>query len=278
MQIPALQTFVMAGTQESRAMFLGQRWELARVLAQYRVQVGWYSATVSSPKAEMQFCTSKSELESKMKNSLILSSHSSGSSKWPQCFYLQCFSYIHLFVAACHKLITSTTNRFFSFWLDQRNIVPVIHQTPHDHPPQSRKPVGNTDLIGPRRPTSLYDIAKKLFDLFTYIYIYILSAPQMHMLLLLENMKQQLSQLSTNVNILMARTGSAGQEPVGMPEELQFPLDTTQEVDDFENWLKNPDNGKKKQNLVSVSIRFNYIVIVLVYYHTVGITLFLNHT
>lgn len=66
----------------------------------------------------------------------------------------------------------------------------------------------------------------------------------------------------------MARTAFASQDPGGMPEELQFPLDRIQEVDEFENWFPNAENGRKKQYLVSILIRFrNSIVIALVYYH-----------
>ncbi|KAL0964136.1 hypothetical protein UPYG_G00319510 [Umbra pygmaea] len=72
---------------------------------------------------------------------------------------------------------------------------------------------------------------------------------KLHMLTLMENMKQQMTQLSMNMSVIMARTAAAG-SVVEMPEEISLPLASIEEVDHFEGWLKNPANTAKKQHLV----------------------------
>lgn len=81
----------------------------------------------------------------------------------------------------------------------------------------------------------------------------------MHILLLLENIKQHLSQLAATVNVLVMRTGSTPPVPCEMPEEFQFPLDSMEEVEEFENWIQNPENARRKQNLVSSLIFFFFL-------------------
>ncbi|CAM4722246.1 unnamed protein product [Leuciscus chuanchicus] len=73
----------------------------------------------------------------------------------------------------------------------------------------------------------------------------------LHMLTLMETMKQQMNQLSLNVSVIMARMAPA--EPVvDIPEEISLPLASLEEVDHFEGWLKNPGNTAKKQHLVGM--------------------------
>lgn len=73
----------------------------------------------------------------------------------------------------------------------------------------------------------------------------------LHMLTLMETMKQQMNQLSMNVSVIMARMAPA--EPVvDIPEEISLPLASLEEVDHFEGWLKNPGNTAKKQHLVGM--------------------------
>ncbi|CAM4573832.1 unnamed protein product [Leuciscus chuanchicus] len=77
----------------------------------------------------------------------------------------------------------------------------------------------------------------------------ICTAADLHMLTLMETMKQQINQLSMNMSVIMARM--AAPEPVvEMPEEISLPLASLEEVDHFEGWLKNPGNTAKKQHLV----------------------------
>ncbi|XP_076867067.1 uncharacterized protein LOC143518469 [Brachyhypopomus gauderio] len=74
------------------------------------------------------------------------------------------------------------------------------------------------------------------------------SAAELHILLLLENIKQQVSQLSATVGFLMTRVGSTPQLQCEMPEEFQFPLDSIDEVDQFEVWIVSRKCRKKKQS------------------------------
>ena len=58
------------------------------------------------------------------------------------------------------------------------------------------------------------------------------------------------------MSVIMARTGAA--EPVvEMPEDISFPLASLEEVDQFEEWLKNPGNTAKKQHLVFMLTLYN---------------------
>lgn len=75
-------------------------------------------------------------------------------------------------------------------------------------------------------------------------------AAELHMLTLMENMKQQMTQLSMNMSVIMARTAAA--EPVvEMPGEISLPLASLEEVDHFDGWLK---NTAKKQHMVFMLI------------------------
>ncbi|KAI9543706.1 hypothetical protein NQZ68_008753 [Dissostichus eleginoides] len=56
---------------------------------------------------------------------------------------------------------------------------------------------------------------------------------ELHGLLLLENIKQQVNQLAGTLNILMAKVGSGLHAPTyEMPEEFQFPLDSDGELNE----------------------------------------------
>ncbi|KAJ8277643.1 hypothetical protein GJAV_G00077990 [Gymnothorax javanicus] len=72
------------------------------------------------------------------------------------------------------------------------------------------------------------------------------------MLTLLENMKHQMNQLSTMVNLLLSRSNNAASEPTSeMPDDIPFPLHSLDEVDFFEDWLEDPANAIKQKNMVS---------------------------
>ncbi|CAL8337995.1 unnamed protein product [Boreogadus saida] len=70
---------------------------------------------------------------------------------------------------------------------------------------------------------------------------------ELHMLTVMENMKQQINQLSMMMGVLMARSG-AGAEPVEMTMEISFPLASLDEVESFED----PANTPKKQHMVGM--------------------------
>ncbi|KAJ8014880.1 hypothetical protein DPEC_G00020370 [Dallia pectoralis] len=76
------------------------------------------------------------------------------------------------------------------------------------------------------------------------------SAAQLHILTLLENIKEQQTQLASAVNILAARLGTA--TPVAeMPHNISLPLATMPEVEEFEEWLKDSRNANSKQNMIT---------------------------
>ncbi|KAK5936207.1 hypothetical protein CgunFtcFv8_027668, partial [Champsocephalus gunnari] len=78
------------------------------------------------------------------------------------------------------------------------------------------------------------------------------TAAELHGLLLLEHIKQQVNQLAGTLNILMAKVGSGLHAPTyEMPEEFQFPLDSYGELERFEEWLLNPLNERMKTNLAT---------------------------
>ncbi|KAG7467863.1 hypothetical protein MATL_G00136700 [Megalops atlanticus] len=63
------------------------------------------------------------------------------------------------------------------------------------------------------------------------------SAAQLHILTLLEHMKEQQMQLAVAVNNLAVQIGT--ETPVAeMPHDISLPLDTMSEVEEFEEWLK----------------------------------------
>nr|XP_055024410.1 uncharacterized protein LOC129414393 isoform X3 [Misgurnus anguillicaudatus] len=74
---------------------------------------------------------------------------------------------------------------------------------------------------------------------------------QLHGLLLLENLKQQVAQLATTVNLLMAKVNN-GLQPAAFEwsGEFQFPLESDAELDRFEAWLVDPANDRQKHALV----------------------------
>ncbi|KAK7149267.1 hypothetical protein R3I94_008786 [Phoxinus phoxinus] len=75
---------------------------------------------------------------------------------------------------------------------------------------------------------------------------------QLHGLLLLENLKQQVAQLATTVNLLMAKVNN-GLQPAAFEwsGEFQFPLESDAELDRFEAWLGDPANDRQKHALVN---------------------------
>ncbi|KAL0964791.1 hypothetical protein UPYG_G00329020 [Umbra pygmaea] len=76
------------------------------------------------------------------------------------------------------------------------------------------------------------------------------SAAEVHIMSLLEYIKHQQEQLIAKVNFLTSKLNPGGQElEISVP--IQFPLQSMEGVEDFENWLKNPINSQLKQNLIS---------------------------
>lgn len=76
---------------------------------------------------------------------------------------------------------------------------------------------------------------------------------------LLEYIKHQQDQLITKVNYLTSKLNPASQD-TEMPDPVQFPLKSMDEVEEFENWLKDPANSQQKQRLVSV---FHHLIAIL---------------
>ncbi|KAL0151499.1 hypothetical protein M9458_053151, partial [Cirrhinus mrigala] len=71
---------------------------------------------------------------------------------------------------------------------------------------------------------------------------------QLHILTLLEHMKEQQLQVAIAVNNLAARLGT--ETPVAeMPNNINIPLTTMPEVEELEEWLKDPRNARAKQNM-----------------------------
>lgn len=76
------------------------------------------------------------------------------------------------------------------------------------------------------------------------------SAAQLHILTLLENVKEQQTQLAFAVSNLAARLGT--ENPVAeMPHNISVPLATMPEVEELEEWLKDSRNARAKQNMIS---------------------------
>ncbi|XP_078021615.1 uncharacterized protein LOC144461819, partial [Epinephelus lanceolatus] len=76
------------------------------------------------------------------------------------------------------------------------------------------------------------------------------SAAELHILKLLEHMKHQLTQLIAMVNLIPGRM--VDECPTEVPEGIQFPFGSLEEVENFEEWLKEPRNSSQKKNLISV--------------------------
>lgn len=56
-------------------------------------------------------------------------------------------------------------------------------------------------------------------------------------------------------NLLLSRSNIAATEPTSeMPDDSSFPLGSLDEVDCFEDWLKNPANAIKKQQMVFIML------------------------
>lgn len=83
-------------------------------------------------------------------------------------------------------------------------------------------------------------------------------AAELHMLTLLENLKHQLNQQSSVMNLLMSRLNAAREPPSEMPDDISFPLSSLTEVDCFEDWLNDPANAMKKKQLVYISCKHHF--------------------
>ncbi|KAE8594738.1 hypothetical protein XENTR_v10019776 [Xenopus tropicalis] len=76
------------------------------------------------------------------------------------------------------------------------------------------------------------------------------SAAQLHILTLLDYVKEQQTAIAAAVNNLAARLGT--EAPVAeMPKDISIPLTTVPEVEEFEEWLKDSRNSQAKQNMIS---------------------------
>ncbi|XP_030592101.1 uncharacterized protein LOC115784866 isoform X5 [Archocentrus centrarchus] len=76
------------------------------------------------------------------------------------------------------------------------------------------------------------------------------SAAEVQILSLLEYIKHQQDQLTTKVNYLTNKLNSTVQERE-IPDPVQFPLQSMEEVENFEKWLKDPANSHLKQSVIS---------------------------
>ncbi|XP_046730723.1 uncharacterized protein si:ch211-86h15.1 [Silurus meridionalis] len=77
---------------------------------------------------------------------------------------------------------------------------------------------------------------------------------QLHVLALLEQVKHEQTQIVGMLNGLSTKM-HANTEPQGFfatPEDLKFPLDTTEEVEHFEAWLAEETNAGSKNNLIQI--------------------------
>ncbi|XP_039505659.1 uncharacterized protein LOC120461499 [Pimephales promelas] len=76
------------------------------------------------------------------------------------------------------------------------------------------------------------------------------SAAELHILTLLEHIKEQQMQLAAAVNNIAARMGT--ETPIAeMPQNISVPLATMSEVEELEEWLKDARNSHAKQNMIS---------------------------
>lgn len=81
-----------------------------------------------------------------------------------------------------------------------------------------------------------------------YFLFFFFSVAERFMLHLLEYQKQQLNQLMAMVNSKPGRTNN--ECPSELPEGIQFPFASMDEVQNFEDWLKDPHNSSQRKNLV----------------------------
>ncbi|RXN16502.1 hypothetical protein ROHU_027488 [Labeo rohita] len=76
-------------------------------------------------------------------------------------------------------------------------------------------------------------------------------AAEVHILSLLETIKQQQDQLVAKVNYLSSRLNSTPGPDVEMPNNIHFPLENLEAVEAFEMFLKEPSNGPARQKVIS---------------------------
>ncbi|MED6249707.1 hypothetical protein ATANTOWER_018372, partial [Ataeniobius toweri] len=88
----------------------------------------------------------------------------------------------------------------------------------------------------------------KLIDLYSPTFFQ--TAAEVHIISLLEYIKHQQEQLVATVNYLTSRLNPSAQE-MEMPIPVQFPLASMEEVESFEDWLKDPVHSQLKQSLIS---------------------------
>ncbi|KAL2089341.1 hypothetical protein ACEWY4_014029 [Coilia grayii] len=77
------------------------------------------------------------------------------------------------------------------------------------------------------------------------------TAVEVHILSLLEHMKQQQDQLVAKVNFLCSGLNCTPGPDSEMPENIQLPLEQLDAVDAFEIFLKEPSNGPARQRVIS---------------------------
>ncbi|RXN23609.1 GTPase IMAP family member 8-like protein [Labeo rohita] len=77
------------------------------------------------------------------------------------------------------------------------------------------------------------------------------TAAEVHILSLLETIKQQQDQLVAKVNYLSSRLNSTPGPDVEMPNNIHFPLENLEAVEAFEMFLKEPSNGPARQKVIS---------------------------
>ncbi|CAM4652820.1 unnamed protein product [Leuciscus chuanchicus] len=131
----------------------------------------------------------------------------------------------------------------------------VINSSAHQStPPPPQHSVHQSTPPPPQHLSPVFDINMGFpyshGDFFIQIYKYM--SAQLHGLLLLENLKQQVAQLATTVNLLMAKVNN-GLQPAAFEwsGEFQFPLESDAELDRFEAWLADPANDRQKHALVN---------------------------
>ncbi|XP_034552325.1 uncharacterized protein LOC117821885 [Notolabrus celidotus] len=76
------------------------------------------------------------------------------------------------------------------------------------------------------------------------------SAAEVQILSLLEYLKQQQEQLIVKVNYLTSKLTPTGQDSEVSPDPIKFPLTSMEEVEAFEDWLKDPANSHQKQSMI----------------------------
>ncbi|CAL8378240.1 unnamed protein product [Gadus morhua 'NCC'] len=77
------------------------------------------------------------------------------------------------------------------------------------------------------------------------------SVAEVHILNLLETIKQQQDQLVAKVNYLCSRMNSTPGPEVEMPENINLPLEHLEAVEEFEVFLKEPSNHPARQRIIA---------------------------